>query len=268
MLKNIINTAKLIFTDKNVKELEKQTKENHNYSSKIMFRELNEISTKFEITEVYRMDLEFESETEKIKSYSFSKADISTDFDVRKSFLKNEGTLYLVDEKEKIEINKRFKFTYNYSPIHDQESLDQSPDFVYELGNIQYWVFVEPKRNETEEIEHTEILEFIYQVISNSKSIQIDNGFEHYGSTPNEKWYDLLRFRLDRQSLFLVFQDRDDLTIFSHEFKNIKSIKTMDLQNSLKVWVYMPEGTHRFYLHYNRYEILDEYKHYDPIIYK
>lgn len=266
MLKDILNTAKLIFTDTHTKELEKQTSENHRDSSKIMYRDLNEISTKFEITDVYSMQEEYEHGTEKVKYYSFEKSTVG--FDVKKSFLNNDGTLFLVDEKEKIKINKQFRFIPDYSRMHDLDSLNQSPDFVYVLGDNHYWVIVEPKRNETQELEYTDMLKLLYQVLSNSKSIHIDADFSNYGSTINEKWYDLIRFRLDRQSLFLVFEDNENSAIFSHEFKNINSVKMLDLEDRLKIWLYMSEGTHRFYLPFNRKDVMKEYIHLDPILYR
>ena len=113
------------------------------------------------------------------------------------------------------------------------------------------------------------MLEILYKTLINAQSIMIDATFERYGSVSKEKWYDLVHFRLDRQSLFLVIQDRENPSIkISHEFQNINDFKFMNLEDRLKFWVYTTKGTHRFYLPYDKEELKKTDAFIDPLIYQ
>ena len=266
MLDKLIEKAKTIFISEKEKQIIEETNFKHSQSAKIFFKDLDEISSKYYISEVYSVNEVYENN--RIKYFNFKEADFSISSSLKKKYMENEGELILVDEETKKIINKNFRLTPNFQNIHfrEKQDLTSAPDFIYEFENQCYWVVLELIRTSEKEEEHTKYLETLYRALYKASKIEIDAGFK-YGS--NEKWYDLIYFRLDRNSLFLVVGDMDNKHIYhSHEFKHIDHIRLSDLQDRYKFWLYMFEGNYRFFVPYTKEELYGEDVMIDPLIYK
>jgi len=184
MIKTIIETAKLIFTSEESQKVDELTKNKHQESEKIMFRNLDEISSKFGISGVYTL---------------------------------NEIT-----------------------------GADNNNSIQYE-----------------------EFLELLYRALINTNQIDIDANFDSYSSSIEEKTYELVRFRLDRNSLFLVIRDKENERLYlSHEFRHISSINYIATEDRLKFWLDMIDVTYRFWLPFKKEELFAEHIQIDPIIYR
>lgn len=270
MLSTIIEKAKTIFISDKERNIIEDTKTKHQESEKIMYRSLNEISSKYYVSGVYSMTEVYESEdSDKIKYYEFQLLDDKESTIIKTGFYGNEGRLILIDEEEKEKINKRIRFKPDFERFNPEKSnLKVAPDFLYENNGQSYWITIQAIRTTEEEQQHTKMLDILYRALYNANEIDIDTNFEIYGITTKEKYHDLVHFRLDRNSLFLVVKDRENAVYHSHEFKHIREIRNSDVGDRIKFWLYMFDGTYRFYIPYDKEALIGEHVHVDPIIYK
>jgi hypothetical protein len=261
ILENLLENATTIFLPKNYKEkmekIKTSTLENHIQSVEILKRSLEEITSKFRLVEAYiATETEFYGETKN----KFTEAKES--HKIKESFVNNEGVLYLVDSEIKQEINKNYIQLYSH-----HAHIRQAPDFFYELEGNTYWVNLEPIRDNEQEKSYSKTLELLYRTLFQTNKIDIDVNFEEYGKTTKERWYKLVYFRLLRNSLFLVVKDFEENVVFHHNFEHIREIKYSDTGDSYKFWLYMAQGTYRFYLPYTKESVNNPNLPIDPIIY-
>lgn len=265
MIDNLILKAKNIFLSEKDQELRNKTNLKHKNSSDFIIRNLEEITSKYYISNVYM--LEEIIENNQLKYFQFEETDYDITDTIKKSFVQNLGQLVLVSEEDKVAINKKFLFKSNLKwNWRNSEALTSAPDFLYQVDDTAYWVDLIEIRSAEKEEEHTKYLEILYSALYNASKIEIDADFSSYGSTPNEKWYKLEHFRLDRNSLFIVIKDEDN-NLLSHEFKNIDHIHYNDLQDRLKFWLYMFEGTYRFFIPFDKSTLKNNSIIMDPKIY-
>lgn len=271
MIKTIIETAKLIFTSEESQKVDELTKNKHQESEKIMFRNLDEISSKFGISGVYTLNEITGADNNNSIQYEFQEVKIDVKMFIKKSFKENLGTLFIIDEEKKKIINTNFSLKEERlnSPLLNKSRLSSAPDFVYEIEGQQVWVTLSSIRNQEEEVKHTEFLELLYRALINTNQIDIDANFDSYSSSIEEKTYELVRFRLDRNSLFLVIRDKENERLYlSHEFRHISSINYIATEDRLKFWLDMIDVTYRFWLPFKKEELFAEHIQIDPIIYR
>ena len=263
ILENLLENATTIFLPRNYKEkiekIKKTTLENHIQSAEILKRSLEEITSMFMLVEAY-VATEEESYGETKNKFTEAKES----HQIKESFVNNEGILYLVDSKIKQEINKNFI----HIPLYNHhERIRQAPDFLYELEGKTYWVNLEAIRDKEQEKSHSKTLELLYRTLFQADKIDIDVNFEEYGKTTKERWYKLVYFRLLRNSLFLIVKDFGENIVFHHNFEHIREIKYSDTGDRYKFWLYMPQGTYRFYLPYTKESLNNPNLPIDPVIY-
>lgn len=271
MIKTIIETAKLIFTSEESQKVDEVTKNKHQESEKIMFRNLNEISSKFDISGVYILNEITGADNNNIIQYEFQEVKFEVETFMKKSFKENLGKLFIIDEEKKKIINTNFSLKEDWLNSHllNKSRLTSAPDFVYEVEGQQVWVTLSSVRNQEEEVKHTDLLELLYKALINTNQIDIDANFDSYGTSNEEKTYELVQFRLDRNSLFLVIRDKENERLYlSHEFRHISKIDYIATEDRLKFWLDMIDGTYRFWLPFKKEELFAEHTQVDPIIYR
>ncbi|MHA2896010.1 hypothetical protein [Bacillus cereus] len=258
--KTVFEKAKLFFIDEKQLKLQEKTKQSHEISSEIMSRSINELSSNFTFKKAYTLFYETDPSSKK-ELYSFTEA--YNIFDLQQAFIEGKGTLILVDEESKRKINEQFKyFRGNVSFLN--EVITQTPDFLYQINDEEYWLNLEPIRNEEEEEMHTEYLEILYHALYQTKEIKIDACLFEKNDFFVERDYHLNFYRLTRNSLFLAVSWEGQ--VYSHNFQYITQIKMLDLRDRLKFWLYTPKGSWRFYIPYNSQTLFEQTVPIDPIL--
>ncbi|MED4057165.1 hypothetical protein ACQRXC_28690 (plasmid) [Niallia taxi] len=266
MIKKIQSIVENIFTTADQKRLILKTSEKHNDAKNILNRTLNEVSLFYRIENFYSFE-EKNNDKGDLIEYIFSEY-IGENIDLlNKSFRKNEGTLFLVDEEIKKKINKKFRYKkLSHISLRNESTINQCPDFIYEVAGNSIWVNLKEIRTSEEEEEHTNNLEILYKSLFQTKEITIDINFEQYNITTSEKTYSLNHFRLERNSFHLVLEDRDTKQLITHTFEKMQSIAYQHNDKNMKFWLYMDEGTYRFFIPINNDKLNNI--PIDPIIYK
>lgn len=270
MLSTIIEKAKTMFISEKERNIIENTKAQHLESQTIMYRSLEEITSKYYLTNVYEMtEVYANDDSQNVEYYIFHELDFEDSNRIKKKYYENEGILTLVDEEYKKRMNKRFRFEPKKEHYFNKPKLRSTPDFIYEFENQLFWVTLKPIRAEDEEKEHTEVLELLFSALYNTNEIDIGVESDNTFKNTNEKYYDLIHFRLDRNSLFLVIRDKENNEIYhSHEFNHIQHIKFSNIGDRLKFWLYMLDGVNRFYIPYDKEQLNGEHVRIDPLLYK
>lgn len=236
-----------IFTTAEQKNTISKTSEKHENAEGILKRNLNEVSSLYRINSFYTLE-EVTNNSEEVIEYLFSEyRDENIDL-FNEAFRKNKGKLILIDKEIKKDINKKFRFESSFLPYNEEVTIDQCPDFIYEYDNNSLWVTLKEIRTSEAEKIHTKHLELLYKYLFQSNEIVIDADFSRYGITTKEKVYTLKRFRLGRNSLYIVLKDQISNELIYHNFEKIQSINYQQNDVNIKFWLYMDKGTYRFYL--------------------
>lgn len=264
MIKTFQSIVDSIFTTAEQKKLILKTAEKHADAQSIFNRSLNEVTHIYKIDNVYSCEEKI-SENGEITEYSFSLYSEKDLDSLKKSFRNNEGTLILVDEEIKKKINKNFRYIKESPFTFKDKNISQCPDFIYEFNDNSFWINLKEIRNIEKEEIHTNNLECLYKSLFVTKEIEIDTKFLQYSEGFSEKLYYLRHFRLDRNSLHLVLEDKDTSQLITHTFNKIELIDYQNNQTNLKFWLHMDEGTYRFFIPINKDKLNNV--PIDPIIY-
>lgn len=252
MLSKLIEVAKTAFVSAEDRERIVKTKGDHETASSVFNRTLEEVTEKYKIENVYTMTEQLKDDI--VQKYIFEEAPRDLIGKCKEFYNRNEGLLVLVDEIHKHTVNQKFHFEYNSMDFNrfNDVAIQKAPDFIFEIEGDQYWVSLEPIRTNKSEEQHTKDLELLFKAFSQTKDIDIDPVFDRYGNSRFEKWHDLIYFRTNRNSIYIVIKDRENGEIKSHQFEKIHSINFMDTDDRIKVWLYMSKGPYRFYLPYKQ----------------
>ena len=275
MFEKWINKAKRILNFSMPEEVS-ATLESHKNAAEVIQKRLNDITSDFTITQIYNME---EQVREKNTKYVFENADPMKQVELKQSFQQNKGTLLLVDEVYKNEINKDFIYLKPMMGLSETPKLNQAPDFIYNDGTNEtdYWVSIEPKWSGEELGKHIVNLELLYCMLYKEDNIRIRV------SEPNEGLIEekcqLEHFRLTKDSLFLVYES-DSRGLTSKELNNIHKIRYMLTEGHIRFWIdYDTSDVTRFFIEYQTSEVIDFFFknkgnfeslniRIDPIVYK
>ncbi|MGG1073779.1 hypothetical protein ABE178_28745 [Priestia megaterium] len=253
ILENVMN---VVFPGyKKVKEIQEEQRNNHKVAEGIATKSVRDYQLEYDIDTIYTLSVRQEGKKEEF--YLTEVVNYEDEKMIRNSYLNGKGHILLINEEEKRKIvvnayihNKSSAGQLNPAAVRAVELEVTVPDFLYMIEGREYLILLQPKFRVKEEVGRKGELKRLYEYLFGNlgKQIDIDVNFDASGCYENK--CKLVYFRLHSDSLFLAVEYNGE--IVSHTFKNIHKIAAGHTYGgeALKFWIYMNEGTYRFYLYH------------------
>ncbi|MGE7717492.1 hypothetical protein [Priestia megaterium] len=253
ILENVMN---VVFPGyKKVKEIQEEQRNNHKVAEGIATKSVRDYQLEYNIDTIYTLSVHQEGKKEEF--YLTEVVNYEDEKMIRNSYLNGKGHMLLINEEEKKKIvvnayihNKSSAGQLNPAAVKAVQLEVTIPDFLYMIEGHEYLVLLQPKFRAKNEVERKGELKRLYEYLFGNlgKQIDVDIDFDAAGCYENK--CKLVYFRLHSNSLFLVVEHKGE--VISHTFKNIHEIAAGYSYGgkALKFWLYMEEGTYRFYLYH------------------
>lgn len=248
--------SKLFPKYQDIKDLMVEQSFNHKKAANIAQKSVKDYQAEYEIDSFYIPSIIENEKSNKQELHLSEVSSFDEEIQIRKAYLNGQGSILLVDEEEKKNMltNAFFRTKMGHDdlsyPLKATKLNMTIPDFLYLINDQEYLILLKPRfKIENESKRKSELKRLYKYLFANiGKQIDIDPDFETSGC--DELSCRLIYFRLNTDSLFIVF-DYDDKRI-SHTFKNINNIAAGSTYGgeALKFWLYMAERTYRFYLYH------------------